>query len=639
MVRTTHGGGRADDATGSKRPRRRSRVVVGIIAAAALGCGLAFLVASPERVARMARHLRQTNVTVRVGTATMTYDGDSHPVPGLVDANDDGEVCVVGSDGQSYVVTGLATEGDVMVPSDSGVVRATGEAVVTDEWGNDVTDEVALTVEPGSVEVLPRDLWLTSADVSEKFDASDHAGGDMKVEQGFVAGDGATYEFTGTQVAPGESENTFDVKWDKGTDPSCYVVHKEEGLIEVKPLGKKDERIPVTVSGKSQTITFDGREHVFEAIEDGRAEVAVDGVTYVIDGLESEPVRATAAGTYEAKVAVGKGTKVTLLDGGDDLTDQFDITCESGTLTIERGDLWVATFFGGEDDWTDSLFVSDDCETFRKIGEVPTERRDPSIMWHEGRFWVITSLNECDGNLWLWTSSSSDLDTWSEPQRHGPFPLDPLPDAGGASCDVVAPEWFRDDDGSVHIIFSCGWWGANHGARWDDHMQAYVADVDVLSFDGTHDVLRIDNGCHRMSLNMDGDDRIDGYAVRAGGSVWVTIKRHGLTAEVWRNDNLVADGWELVRGKALYGFEGFCVTGLGNGLCMFADGVPYVEPYGTRRWVADALDGAWEERPLHFVDEAGRDMGAMRHGTVLGLSRDDERELPAWEIVAAKIDG
>lgn len=279
---------------------------------------------------------------------------------------------------------------------------------------------------------------------------------------------------------------------------------------------------------------------------------------------------------------------------------------------------YVATFFNDDEDWSDCVYVSSDCEHFYQVSTAPNEGRDPSVMWHDGRFWTVTCRNDGDGYLWFVVSSSTDLLNWSEPTTNGPFVVDELPDVGGDGYNVVAPEWFVDAEGGLHIIVSCGWWGANHGVPTDDHMQAYLVDLADLTYrdDGLCEMTVIEGG-QKLSINADGADRIDGTVDYYGGKYWLTIKRNGLTTEVWRNDRIAKTGWTLVRDKALYGFEGNCVVGLGDGLCMFADGVPDIAPYGVRRWVTTDLGGNWEEKPLHFYDLDGNERGIVRHGTVL----------------------
>jgi LPXTG-motif cell wall-anchored protein len=60
---------------------------------------------------------------------------------------------------------------------------------------------------------------------------------------GFVTGEGATYEVTGTQTIPGSSKNTFTYTLNEGTKADNYTITVVPGTL--------------TVSGRNYTITYD----------------------------------------------------------------------------------------------------------------------------------------------------------------------------------------------------------------------------------------------------------------------------------------------------------------------------------------------------------------------------------------------
>lgn len=306
----------------------------------------------------------------------------------------------------------------------------------------------------------------------------------------------------------------------------------------------------------------------------------------------------------------------------DMFADDEDSEDEDGTGNPCLDYPYVATFFGSDDDWTDTLYGSDDCIDFHAIGKVPNEMRDPSIMLYKGRYWVITCRNDEDGHVWFNISSSENLQDWTEATLNGPFSLDRLPYCNGygtsSNYDVVAPEWFLDEDDSVHVIFSCGHWGACHGSNWDDWMEAYMLDVDKLTCKSGSNVLTPKGQARWMDVNANYDDRIDGTIDLVDGTYYLTIKRHGLNMELWKNTKCSPSGWVRLKDCFLYGYEAPCLFEDESGTWhIFGDGCPDVRPFGTKTWASDSIEGDWTPAPLHFFREDGSELELVRHGTVL----------------------
>lgn len=573
-------------------------------------------------------------LTVHGNDATYTYDGKEHSVSGIEEQTVSGVIQAVDADGKSYEIRGLSMAASGVKPSDSNEdVRIVGKAQVLDEHGNDVTEHVDLEREPGSLVIEPRELTLQSADIEAEFTGHSVSNGDTKlaVEDGFVDGDGASYAFSAQQTLVGTVPNTFKVIWDKGTDPTCYDVSVKEGYIRVNP---NEDKLELTIEGKSKTVEHDYEKHSLRALKDDVLHVTVDDVNYDVTGVTSEKVTGTDVGTYTSKLVKGKNFGVYLVGDNErfDVTDQFDVKFVDGTLTITPGDVYVGTFFSSNDDWTDSVYVSRDCENFYKVSESTMDSRDPSIMWRDGRFWSISCRNDEDGHVWLSVSSSTDLITWTDTDVMGPFDVDELPDADGEFYNVVAPEWFQDGD-KLYVIISCGWWGENHGEPTNDHMQSYIMEVTDLEY--TDDVTVLDGtGFKKLSVNEDGGDRIDGTIDKVGDTYYLTIKRNGLSTELWSNTEVSETGWKRVDNSTLYGYEGNCVVEYGKRFSMFADGVPDVAPYGVKRWVAKGLDSKWEPADVKFFDTSGEPIDVVRHGTVIAVSPDCD----AYDVVTGLLD-
>lgn len=607
----------------AKPPFRRRLALVASICLSALFLGLALFVFSPAFA-----QPGKVRLVLSVRPVSAVYDGNAHASDGFVGESEDGSVPVVADDGKTYVVSGLSTVGSVTRPSESiGAIPVVGKAHVEDADGHDVTEQVDLDVEDAGLTIEPRPLSVSSADLSKVFDGKPLENGKSELASvnGLVDGDSVSCDFTGSQTVPGKSENAFEVSVSGRCDDSCYAVEETFGSLDVRPRDKGG-RLPLEIVGESSEVVMDGAEHTHSSLSSGEFPFDVDGVAYVATGIECKPATGVRAGTYESPISAGKDFGIYLASDTareSNLASQFDVKFSAGSLSIVRGDVYVATFFGSDDDWTDSVYVSDDLETFRKVSVASNEMRDPSIIWHDGRFWCMTCRNDEDGHVWLDLSSSVDLVSWSEATCNGPFELDKLPRRGGDAYDVVAPEWFVDS-GKFYVIISCGWWGGCHGAPTDDYMEAYLLEVSAPRFSGGRNTISGIGPARNMSVNADGADRIDGTIDFADGKYWLTIKKNGLTMETWENSSVSAGGWKLVSPKCLYGFEAPCVVSSNGRLSLFADGVPDVEPYGVKRWTSAGFGREWEPAPVRFLDEEGHFVPVVRHGTVLVVGRESK---------------
>jgi hypothetical protein len=85
-------------------------------------------------------------------------------------------------------------------------VNVTGTAVVKDADGNDVTAQFAVTNKAGNLKINKRTVTLTSADGEKEYDGkplTKNEQTDITVDgDGFVDGEGATYDVTGTITLP-----------------------------------------------------------------------------------------------------------------------------------------------------------------------------------------------------------------------------------------------------------------------------------------------------------------------------------------------------------------------------------------------------------------------------------------------------
>ena len=89
-------------------------------------------------------------------------------------------------------------------------------------------------VEVGTLSIDKRTVTLTSATDSKVYDGTALTNEEVTVSgDGFVAGEGADYTVTGSQILVGESNNTFDYKLKEGTLADNYTITKAEGTLTV----------------------------------------------------------------------------------------------------------------------------------------------------------------------------------------------------------------------------------------------------------------------------------------------------------------------------------------------------------------------------------------------------------------------
>ena len=207
-------------------------------------------------------------IEVEAKSATATYDGEEHAASGL--ATDKFTI-----KGVEYTVSGLTAE---VKGTDAGTYRnfIVGTAKVTDPAGNDVTDQFAVSTKSGNLEIAKRSVTLTSADATKVYDGTALTNDKVTVSgDGFVKGQGATFDVTGFQLNAGKSANSFTYALNEGTNPNNYTITKSEGTLKVTA---NEQAVVVKVKGNANIQLYDGAEHAATGY-------SVEGVT--VDGADS----------------------------------------------------------------------------------------------------------------------------------------------------------------------------------------------------------------------------------------------------------------------------------------------------------------------------------------------------------------
>ena len=262
-------------------------------------------------------------ITLTPNSASAGYDGEEHSVTGFVSTTATVE-------DEKFEVSGLTA---VATGTDVGSykVSVTGTPVVTDAKGNDVTAQFSVDSTEATLTITPRPVVIRSQDESVEYDGKPHTGSG-KVEiggEGFVGKDGVTVTPTASRTLVGVTPNSFDWAFNEGTKPGNYDVTTEFGLLSIV---NRDAAYEVTLKANSDTVEYDGKEHSVSGFE--KNEFEVEGGNYTVDGVEAG-AKGTEAGIYETKIS---GTATVKDAEGNDVTDQFAVSYENGSLTIAAKD-------------------------------------------------------------------------------------------------------------------------------------------------------------------------------------------------------------------------------------------------------------------------------------------------------------
>ena len=188
-------------------------------------------------------------VTITGKTDTVKYDGGKHSVEGYT----------VSINNSLYKETDFTFNGSKKAEGTNAGEYKMGltESQFTNTSKN--FTNVKFEVTDGYVKITPREVTLTSASDSKKYDGNALTNDTVTVSgDGFVEGEGATYNVTGTQTNVGESKNTFSYTLNEGTKADNYTIEKTEGTLKVTPV---TDKVTVTITGLNKTVTYDGEEH------------------------------------------------------------------------------------------------------------------------------------------------------------------------------------------------------------------------------------------------------------------------------------------------------------------------------------------------------------------------------------------
>lgn len=190
----------------------------------------------------------KVTVTITGNTDSKIYDGNEHSVTGYTTAIDN----------QLYTVSDFTFTGEAIAKGTDANTYKMGlnKSQFANNSANFTNVEFAVT--DGSLQINPRSVKLTSATDEKVYDGQPLTNGVVTVSgDGFVKGEGAAYNVTGSQTNVGSSDNTFTYMLNPGTKAGNYAIEQKEGTLTVTPVTAE---VTVTITGNKSTVTYNGAE-------------------------------------------------------------------------------------------------------------------------------------------------------------------------------------------------------------------------------------------------------------------------------------------------------------------------------------------------------------------------------------------
>ena len=265
-------------------------------------------------------------VTIAGNKAAVKYDGSKKSVDGYQVVNISSSLYTA----EDFVFSGTAhAEGNDAGSYSMGLK----EAQFTNT--SDKFTKVIFVVTDGVLTIEKRNVTLTSGSSSKTYDGTALTNGNVTVggEDGFAAGEGATYDVTGTQTNAGESDNTFDYTLNDNTKAENYEIRKEFGKLTVNPV---TDEVIVKIKGNEKTETYDGTEKTVK----GYKVTSISNPLYA-EGNISFTGKAEAKGTNAGGYQMGL-KKADFANTSTNFTNvKFEV--EDGKLTVSPREITLTS--------------------------------------------------------------------------------------------------------------------------------------------------------------------------------------------------------------------------------------------------------------------------------------------------------
>ena len=378
-------------------------------------------------------------VTLTTKDVTETYNGQSHAA---------GEATAVAKAGKENEIGKLTVEyqkadgkwttnREEITAKDVSDSKTVNVRVSSDDCVGYVTGAEELTI-------TKRQVTLRSSDAKKEYDGTALTKDEVKVTSGsFADKEGYTATTSGSQTLVGTSANKFNYELNKGTKAANYEIKTVNGTLEVTAVTDEHKHEAV-VQAPSNEDTYDGTEKSAGTELTGTT-FQWKGQTYRIEGLTSANVTKTDAGEYENKV---NGTAKVLDAAGNDVTAQFKVRAENGSLVINPKEYTVTTESATKTYSGTALtaggkvegIVSGETVEFTTTGsqtEVGTSKNTYELVWKSAKKSNYKLAKESIGKL---SVTAQSIDPGTDPEK-------PNPDYTGAKVNSPSDEVY---DGNEH---------------------------------------------------------------------------------------------------------------------------------------------------------------------------------------------
>ena len=272
-------------------------------------------------------------ITVKANSTTGTYNGTEYSATGL-------ESTTFTVDGNVYTVEGLKTEDPVKKDAGTYTNNITGTAVVKDAAGNDVSSEFTVNTENGSLKIKKAEVTLKSATLSKVYEGTALVNGTtaLETEEGWAEADkdSVVYNFTGSQIYVGSSENIFSVVWNETVKESNYNVAIDYGTLTVTPQSIVPDPDPENPSYKGVEVStpadvpYNGQDQTWEpTVKDAEGKALVKDTDYTVSYDKDD--RTNVTGTITVTIT-GNGNYT------GTVTRTYQITPKPVTITTNSNE-------------------------------------------------------------------------------------------------------------------------------------------------------------------------------------------------------------------------------------------------------------------------------------------------------------
>ena len=262
-------------------------------------------------------------ITLYANSAEYIYDGTVHSVDGFHE-----NTLIINEN--EYLVTGIQAHASLLHTGSVGT-EISGNAIITDSFGNDVSNQFDVFIIPGTLKIHPRRVTMASLSATKEYDGTALMVSEIRVlGDGFAANETPSFDVYGKQRLVGSCKNKFTYTFPNGVLDTDYRVSVKYGNLTIC---NRSEKYNIDIHMKGGEYIYDAIEHVASGAEEDT--VLIDGNSYSIEVTDL-----AAKGINAGKYIHESAAEVHVYDFEKcDVTEQFAIHTHPGTLVINMRDL------------------------------------------------------------------------------------------------------------------------------------------------------------------------------------------------------------------------------------------------------------------------------------------------------------